>query len=98
MIPSPLEDLAAISGAATPDALWRHLVANPHMRASWNGFDALVAFERLHRRDARQALRTAQLLCTDLRWRRVTGQLVGDLEETAILGRDDLRQLADAFL
>ncbi len=52
MILDPLEDLAAVCGAATPAALWRYLVTTPTSRAEPNDFEALVAFKRLHSQGA----------------------------------------------
>lgn len=98
MIPSPLEDAAAILGARSPDVLWRYLLANAHLRAMANTFEAVVAFRTLHERHARGALQTAQLLCTDLRWRRVTAPLITDIEEIGILDDGALDELADGFL
>jgi hypothetical protein len=40
-----LEDSARILGAATPDALWRHLCENVHLRAMPNTFEAVCAFQ-----------------------------------------------------
>lgn len=93
-----LEDAARISGAATPDALWRYLAGNVHLRAMPNTFEAVCAFQRLHRDRPAHALRTAQLICSDLRWRRVTAPLIVDIEQSGILGEGDLDQLADGFL
>ncbi len=93
-----LEDSARISGAATPDALWRYLVGNVHLRAMPNTFEAVSAFQRLHRDRPAHALRTAQLICTDLRWRRVTAPLIVDIEQSGILDDRALDQLADGFL
>lgn len=93
-----LEDSARISGAATPDALWRYLAGNVHLRAMPNTFEAVCAFQRLHRDRPAHALRTAQLICTDLRWRRVTAPLIVDIEQSGILDERALDQLADGFL
>jgi hypothetical protein len=93
-----LEDSARILGAATPDALWRHLCENVHLRAMPNTFEAVCAFQRLHRDRPAHALRTAQLICTDLRWRRVTAPLIVDIEQSGILDERALDQLAGGFL
>jgi hypothetical protein len=95
---STLEDLAAIVGAATPDRLWRHLVRLPSVKAHPNDFEAMVAFRQLHKDGAGDALRTAGLLCTDARWRRVTSTLIVRLEESGILSDPQLDTLAAAFL
>jgi len=63
-----------------------------------NTFDAIVAFKTLHKDRHATALRTAQLICTDQRWRRVTSTLVIDLEQSGILDEPALDQLADGFL
>ncbi len=93
-----LEDSARVSGAATPDSLWRYLAGNVHLRAMPNTFEAVCAFQRLHRDRPAHALRTAQLICTDLRWRRVTAPLIVDIEQSGILDDRALDQLADGFL
>lgn len=93
-----LEDSARISGAATPDSLWRYLAGNVHLRAMPNTFEPVCAFQRLHRDRPAHALRTAQLILTDLRWRRVTAPLVVDIEQSGILSEGDLDRLADGFL
>lgn len=93
-----LEDSARISGAATPDGLWRYLAGNVHLRAMPNTFEAVCAFQRLHRDRPAHALRTAQLILTDLRWRRVTAPLIVDIEQSGILDERALDQLADGFL
>jgi hypothetical protein len=98
VIPSPLEDAARIHRATTPDALWRYLATNVHPRAMRNTFEAIVAFQRLHEDRTADALRTAQLLCTDLRWRRVTTPLIVQIEQTGILDEPALDQLAASFL
>ena len=98
MIPSPLEDAAQIHRATTPDALWRYLATNIHLRAMRNTFDAMVVFQRLHEHHPANALRTAQLLCTDLRWRRVTTPLIAQIEQTGILDKAVLDRLADSLL
>lgn len=85
MIRPWIEDTARISGAVTPDALWRYLAGNVHLRASPNTFEAICAFQRLHKDRPAHALRTAQLICTDLRWRRVTAPLIVDIEQSGIL-------------
>lgn len=95
---STVEDILAISGAATPDRLWRHLVTNPTLRALPTGFEAMSAFVRLHRDREGDAMRTAGLLCTDGRWRRVTAALVADIEDSRILTDCELDTLADGFL
>jgi hypothetical protein len=63
-----------------------------------NTFEAVCAFQRLHRDRPAHALGTAQLICTDLRWRRVTAPLIVDIEQSGILDEGDLDQLADGFL
>lgn len=93
-----LEDSARISGAATPDSLWRYLTGNVHLRAMPNTFEAVCAFQRLHRDRPAHALRTAQLILTDLRWRRVTALLIVDIEQSGILDVGALDRLADGFL
>lgn len=98
MIPSPLDDATAILGARSPDVLWRYLVANTHLRAIPNTFEATVAFQTLHEHHPSGALQTAQLLCTDLRWRRVTTPLITYMEESGILDDVALDELADSFL
>ena len=81
MIVHPLEDLAAICGAETPESLWRYLVARPTVRAHLNDFEAMVAFKQLHGDGTSGAMWTAALLCTDLRWRRCATALIGHVEE-----------------
>ena len=93
-----LEDAARISGVATPDALWRYLAGNVHLRAMPNTFEAVCAFQRLHRDRPAHALRTAQLICTDLRWRGVTAPLIVDIEQSGLLDERALDRLADGFL
>lgn len=44
------------------------------------------------------ALRTAGLLCTDARWRRVTATLIGDIQETGISTDAELDALAEGLL
>ena len=98
MIPPWIEDAARISGAVTPDALWRYLAGNVHLRALPNTFEAMCAFRRIHKDRPAHALRTAQLICTDLRWRRVTAPLILDIEQSGILDERALDELADGFL
>ena len=76
LVTNPLEDLAGITGAERADDLWRWLVAVPNLRAETDSWFAEVAFERLHRDNTEDAWRIAALLCTDPRWRKVTGKLV----------------------
>jgi hypothetical protein len=96
--PAPLEDITAIHAAKTPDELWRYVVATVHLRALPNTFEAASAFRSLHKDRSDGALRTAQLLCTDLRWRKVAAPLIVDIERTGILDEGELDELADGFL
>src|SRR5437016_280602 len=98
MILSPLEDLAAICSASHPEQLWRHLVGYPTLQAHFNDFDAVVAFKALHADGATGAERTAALLCTDPRWRRVTATLIVRIEESGLVTAAQLDALADEFL
>lgn len=95
---SRLEDLLAISSAPTADHLWRYLLSHPTARATTNAFEAMIAFRTLHKSGEGDAVRTAGLLCTDGRWRRVTASLIADIEDAGILGEADLDQLGDGFL
>ena len=98
MIVHPLEDLAAICGAETPEELWLYLVARPTLRAFPNDFDAVAAFKKLHGDGTPKAVRTAGLLCTDLRWRRCAATLVGRVEDSGILTATELDELSEAWL
>lgn len=98
MIVHPLEDLAAISGADTPEKLWLYLVARPTLRAFPNDFDAVAAFKTLHGDGTPEAVRTAGLLCTDLRWRRRSTTLIGRVEDSGILAATELNELSEAWL
>jgi len=93
-----LVDLTAIMDADSPDELWRWLVTHPNAHASTLTWDAVGAFERVHAGDVADAVRTAGLLCTDRRWRRVTGRLVSDIEATGILSDVMVGDMARAFL
>ena len=53
-----------------------------------NDFDAVAAFKTLHGDGTTEAVRTAGLLCTDLRWRRCSTTLIGRVEASGILERD----------
>jgi hypothetical protein len=98
MIVHPLEDLAAICGAETPESLWLYLVATPTLRAIPNDFEAMVAFKKLHGDGTPGAARTAALLCTDLRWRRCATTMIARVEEYEILTAAELDDLAEAWL
>jgi hypothetical protein len=98
VIVDPLEDLAAICGAATPAALWLYLVTTPTARAEINDFEALVAFKKLHSQGEAGALRSAAILCTDPRWRRCTATLIAQIEQSGILSDAELDELADGLL
>lgn len=78
MISNSLQDNIAITAAATPEHLcatcWRVQPCAP----SPNDFEAMVAFRGCTTTGPR-APRTAGLLCTDARWRRVTATLIGDI-------------------
>jgi len=98
---SHIEDLAAILEAASADELCRWLIAHPRGLRRTLTWEATSAFERLHPRGADDddaAIRTASLLCTDVRWKEVTGKLVEDIEATGVLSTDALDDLAHAFL
>lgn len=97
MLINPLEDLAGITGAGRADDLWRWLVAVPNLRAETDSWFAEVAFERLHRDNTEDAWRTAALLCTDPRWRKVTGKLVRAIEASGLVEDERLGELAVAF-
>lgn len=94
----PLIDLGGISGAPRPDDLWRWLVGRRSNVAETNTFLAETTFRHLHRDDTRDAWRTAALLCTDPRWRQVTGRLVRALDASGLVGDEQLDDLADAFV
>jgi hypothetical protein len=96
---SELDDWAAISGAGSPDQLWRYLATHPTLRAMPEGSRALSVFRTLHKAGtAPGALATVALLCTDPRWRRVTAPLIVDIDQTDILREAELDELADGFL
>lgn len=63
-----------------------------------NTFEAVCAFQRLHRDRPANTLRTAQLICTDLRWRRVRAPLIVDIEQSGLLDERAFDRLADGFL
>jgi hypothetical protein len=98
VIVHPLEDLAAICGAETPESLWVYLVSSPTLRAFPNDFDAVAAFKTLHGDGTPEAVRTASLLCTDLRWRRCNTTLMGRVEDSGILTATELDELSEAWL
>jgi hypothetical protein len=98
VIVNPLEDLAAICGAETPEELWLYLAATPTLRAFPHDFDAVAAFTTLHGDGTPEAVRTAGLLCTDLRWRRCTTTLIGRVEDSGILTASELDELAEGWL
>jgi hypothetical protein len=95
---SPLEDFAGMHDAPTPDELWRWLVLHPHAMAATLTWNAVSTFKRVHATNRDEALQTASLLCTDRRWRRITGRLVAEIEDTNILDEGDLDSLAEGFL
>lgn len=95
---SPLEDFAGMYDAATADALWRWLVLHPNATAATLTWNAVSAFRRVHATNRDEALQTASLLCTDRRWRRITGRLVAEIEDTNILDDGGLDSLAEDFL
>jgi hypothetical protein len=95
---SPLEDFAGIGGASTPDELWRWLVLHPNATPANLAWNAVSAFKRVHATNCAEALRTASLLFTDRRWRRITGRLVAEIEDTNILDAGGLDSLAEEFL
>jgi len=94
-----LVDLAAIIEAESPDDLWRWLVTHPNAHPSTLTWDAVGAFQRVHAlTGAADAVRTAGLLCTDRRWRRVAGRLMSDIEATGGLSDVMVDELARTFL
>lgn len=97
MLINPLEDLAGIAGAERADDLWRWLIGVSPRYAETNTFFAEVAFERLHRDNTEDAWRTAALVCTDPRWRKVTGKLVRAIEASGLVEDERLGELALAF-
>jgi hypothetical protein len=95
---SPLEDFAGMYDASTPDELWRWLVLHPNAPPATLTRNAVSAFKRVHATNRDEALQTASLLCTDRRWRRITGRLVAEIEDTNILDDGGLDSLAEDFL
>src|ERR1035437_1200780 len=91
---SPLEDFAGMYDAATADALWRWLVLHPNATAATLTWNAVSAFRRVHATNRDEALQTASLLCTDRRWRRITGRLVAEVEDKKLLDGGGLDGLA----
>lgn len=81
-----------------PKALLRHLVRSSYEHAEFNCFDAVVAFQSVHRQDPDGAILTAALLCTDPRWRRTTKPLITAIVSSGILDEEGLDELADIFL
>lgn len=98
MIINRVEDLVAIATAATPENLWRHLLAYPTLRSERDDFEAIVVFRRLHKEDTGDAARTAALLCTDHRWRNAALRLIVHIDATGLLATSELDDLADAFM
>jgi hypothetical protein len=95
---SPLQDFVGIGGASTPDELWRWLVLHPNATPANLAWNAVSAFKRVHATNRDEALQTASLLCTDRRWRRITGRLIAEIEDTNMLDDDGLDRLAEDFL
>lgn len=89
--------MVAISGAERPDDLWRWLVGVRATYTETNTFVPLGAFRRLHEDDPEDAGRTAALLCTDARYRKVTGRLIRAIEASGLVGERELGDLAFAF-
>ena len=93
-----LEDIVSIHDAATPNQLWRWLVLHPNAMAATLTWHATSAFTRVHQGNRDGAVRTASLLCTDRRWRRITGRLIAELVDANVLDDRELDDLADHFL
>lgn len=88
--------MVAISGAERPDELWRWLVGVRATYTDTNTFVPLGAFRGLHEHDPEDAGRTAALLCTDARYRKVTGRLIRGVEASGLVGERELGDLAVA--
>lgn len=95
---SPLEDIVGIRDASHRGPTLAVAGSHPNAMAATLTCHATSAFERVHEVNPDEALRTASLLCTDRRWRRITGRLIAEIVDANILDDRELDVLADDFL
>src|SRR5204862_3244209 len=57
-----------------------------------------LMFRRHHDDGQAGAPKTALLLCTDLRWRRATAELIAEIAGSGVLDGNELAVLAESFL
>lgn len=94
-----LEEMVALWGASSGEEFRRRLVVGaPVMGNSHDAFEPLYLFRKFHQDHPGDAVQTAVLLLTDWRWRRATGRLVRDIEESGLVPDEHLDLLARAFV
>lgn len=96
---TPLDQLVALSSAATVEDFYRQLVLLP---AAGNNpadtFEPFCLFHKFHETEPQGAVTTTLLLVTDRRWRDATGRLVRSIAESGCVPESELDLLAETFL
>ena len=96
---TPLHELAAFFGAASPHEFHRMLVTLPPVPGNTGDtFLPWCLFHKFHEGQPDGAATTAMLLVTDRRWRTATGRLIGRIAESGLVPAEDLDLLAQTFL
>jgi hypothetical protein len=91
-----IEELTA---AGDSDELCRLLLRSPWgWGSSTRHEEAIILLRALHVRGTLPASLVALLLCTCHRWDRVTAKLIAAMEDSAVLSRPDLDELAESLL
>jgi hypothetical protein len=96
---TPLHELAAFFGAASPHEFHRMLVTLPPVPGNTGDtFLPWCLFHKFHEGQPEAAATTAMLLVTDRRWRTATGRLIGRIAESGLVPAEHLDLLAQTFL
>lgn len=93
-----LREWLALGKAPNADALHRVLVMHRPIRHSADTLEPLGLLRRIHETEPEETFTTAFLLLTDRRWRKGVSRLVRQVEESALLGDDELDELARLFI
>jgi hypothetical protein len=96
---TPPEDLVALHNAPDVTEFQRRLVLYPTaLTNESDAFEPWCLFQQFHRNNPVGAATTAILLVTDRRWRKATGRLIRQIEESELVSSDVVDVLAQTFL
>ncbi|CAN5767547.1 hypothetical protein BH23ACT4_BH23ACT4_06610 [soil metagenome] len=93
-----LAEVASLWLADDAVALHRVLVLFQPIRSTFDAFEPMSLLRKHHETEPDASAKTAMLLLTDRRWKGAAGHLIRQVEDSDILGEEELDLFADTFL